>query len=780
MTIDRSPHRNMRAIRGVVETLRTQRDDQPVSAGRKELVFSGLLIALIGASAWLWSSHSRDPAILNDTQAPKPVGLVVVSSRQPSSIEDWVSDALVTGVAAELDAATDIRVLNRDRSAIRIDRTPVSAMQTLANSVYELTGPANASDVVTNTSQTARLTLSLTTNSVAGDDLRAHYQLETNGSQLQGQIVGHLDMLADLALRMSVELRQALDLPARATLTPNIDSLPSTAAAQKILINAGRALTRHNFAEAVAQLSDLELLEPNSALVKRALAQAYKGLGYENDARRYAIDAVRLGANLPREALLNTRAESHVLHHEWNEAEELLNALFLLYPNEYTYGFKLSQVRTTIGDFEGALRLLEQLRKLSNEPEQDSRIDLAAANAQYARGDWQTAVMHAQAALEKANNNDLPSIKALALWWLNRLEKDPDQSLIGQAETLFAKLSNTDGQIAAITRMGTSARERGEYQQSAKQLQRAVDLAKTTGNESRLTTALGALAITRDLQGELLQGLQIKEEVLGIRRRRGNQIGIGIALENLAISHYKLGDTHKARERFSEAKMQFLKTGDLIGSAWVPWHDGRLKLLEGHFQAAKQAFFTAETNAEEKPEGNYELHAQYQILLIRLLEGPGPVETAELIRKAQRLREDYAAALLAPDEAEALLLQAMLEHHDGQREAAVKHALEARNLFRTQGAAYYELKANTELVRMGRIESCAETLSAAASSQHRELALKALVTTYSCPGVQTDLTAIKEESKRLGLFEPLWLATDIQDAAAATALAKRYGWPVRP
>ena len=751
-------------LHAVVDALRDNLEDEAATTSQRELAAAGLLVALLGVVAWLWFNLAG-PA----TPAAERL-LLKVRQTTPPGAESWIAPALRSALKVRLEAGGAARVYAEEYDS-ELMGGPVLPNPATANSGFLLQGQFWELDVTLRSAENN-----------AGSVLLDYRLAHPDGAQHTGTLNGRTDMLADLATRSDAELRSKLNLaPPPSTQPTNAQrEMPESPRAQRLLYSAQTLLSRQQFRRALEQLHKANQIEPDHPMILTSLANAYSGLGYEGEAQAQLTAAVENLRGLSRERQLSIRAAAHIARQEWADAQELLRALFLLFPNDLDYGLRLLRTQTAASDFSAAEETLAELRELPDGLGADPRIDLHAANADYANGDWAAGLVHAHAALDKAQRLKAEGLEAMARWWLNRLDDDRDEAHIRKAAELFRKHNNTDGEIACLTRMGTRARARGDLHSAERFYAQALDLARESGNESRLTTTLGTLAIVKDLQGQLGSGLALKQEVLELRRQRGNQTGIGISLENLGISNYKLGNVAAARRWFSEASEQFKRSNDAIGEAWAPWHEGRLLTLEGRLAEARVAMEQAQSNAITKPEGGYALHVRYELLLLDYLAGITAGNADNVHSDLETLHQDYVAAELLTDAALTRLLQARVAHHRGDALLSKRLAREAYDRFAAEGINDYRLQAATHLLRLGNTEYCAEILEEAPNTEHQPTGLLALAAAYECTEGTINLEQVKTRARERNLFEPLWLATHLQNSGAAAAMAQASGWGIRP
>lgn len=119
--------------------------------------------------------------------------------------------------------------------------------------------------------------------------------------------------------------------------------------------------------------------------------------------------------------------------------------------------------------------------------------------------------------------------------------------------------ANGDGDIglACHTVLGLVARDEGDYERARRHLEQSAAMASALGREVDEQVAkmnLGSVAFDA---GDHSGGISIWVDVLDYHRVRGTSEGMGIALLNLGLGAYRLGQSDDARKRFAEAEALF-------------------------------------------------------------------------------------------------------------------------------------------------------------------------------------------------------------------------------
>ena len=162
------------------------------------------------------------------------------------------------------------------------------------------------------------------------------------------------------------------------------------------------ALRGHDAATAVERFQRVVEWEPAFAPAHSALAAAFQYLFQEEAAKESARRAFELAGSLSREERLLVSARHYEAQAQWPRAIEAYQTLFEFFPDNVEYGTALVYAQVTAGQNREAQATLEALRRLPGPLGKDARIDLAAAVATCAAGDFTSSRQQAEAAVSRA------------------------------------------------------------------------------------------------------------------------------------------------------------------------------------------------------------------------------------------------------------------------------------------------------------------------------------------------------------------------------------------
>jgi tetratricopeptide (TPR) repeat protein len=161
---------------------------------------------------------------------------------------------------------------------------------------------------------------------------------------------------------------------------------------------------------------------------------------------------------------------------------------------------------------------------------------------------------------------------------------DQEASLIHDTFTRLP--TDSPRQAAWIHRLGALAYSRGDYDEAARQYQRALDIRERLGDEAGMATTyhyLGILAHDRSDYGEAARQYQ---RALDIFERLGDQAAMANCYGELAILARKRSDYGEAARQYQRALDIFERLGDQVGMA-TAYHDlGILAYARGDYDEA--------------------------------------------------------------------------------------------------------------------------------------------------------------------------------------------------
>jgi len=368
---------------------------------------------------------------------------------------------------------------------------------------------------------------------------------------------GTESQLDEMVSRAGAELRGKLGAgPVSSSQAAEVKAaLPSSPEATRLYAEGLRKLREFDNIPARDLLQKTVLIDPNQALAHSALSAAYSGLGYDEKARQSARNAFELSARLPREDRLLVEARYRAANKEWDHAIDSYNLLFGFFPDNSEYGILLADSQIRGGKAKDALNTIEALRRLPAPSREDPRIDLAAANAYSAMGDFKQAQASAAVATAKARANSTKSILAPALFF----------------------------QAAAFENLGQAKEATGA-------LDEAASIYKAAGDRSGEARSLEVSANLLADQGDFAEALAKYKEQLAVAREIGNRKLEASGLNNMAILLSNQGDPEGARQIWERALLGFRDISDKPNSAEVLINIAGVLMEEGDLAGATKTY----------------------------------------------------------------------------------------------------------------------------------------------------------------------------------------------
>ena len=187
--------------------------------------------------------------------------------------------------------------------------------------------------------------------------------------------------LPELAARVGATLRSRLGVPGISTSNSSElqAALPSTPDAQRQYFEGLRQLRSFDLLGARDSLNSATTADPNFSLAHAYLADAWQGLGYDDNAKQEARTGFELSAHLGREDKALVEARFREISSEWDKAIDLYRSLWTLYPENPEYAFRTSYVQIRAGKAAEAMGTIAELRKQMGAKNTDPRLDLKEA-----------------------------------------------------------------------------------------------------------------------------------------------------------------------------------------------------------------------------------------------------------------------------------------------------------------------------------------------------------------------------------------------------------------
>jgi serine/threonine protein kinase/tetratricopeptide (TPR) repeat protein len=517
-------------------------------------------------------------------------------------------------------------------------------------------------------------------------------------------------------------------------------SMPSSQAAIKLYAEGLAKLRIGDNMVARDLLQKAVLAEPNSAVVHSALAEAYTALGYDEKARQSARNAFDLSSMLSREDKLLIEARYREANKEWESSINNYRTLFGFFPDKPEYGILLANSQISGGRGKEALATVEQLRGSNLPFHEDPHIDLTAADALFALGNFKESFQMARAAEAKAQTHGLNMIRARALLMqaqaLESLtELEPAKSAAIQSQRLYHTAGDRRGEQATLEVQAHILADQGDLSAALGKYRQQLAMTREIGNRHAEASAMNNMALVLNQQnnaveaksmweralvgfhdvsdkndsaqvqinlagisldeGDLVTAKKIYEEALRNFEEVNDQSGVASATAGIGTVFYAMGDCVQAKTKLEEA----IKL-DLAGGRQGPPADKLVSLadvlqLQGDLKGARQLYQDSLVDAQKNADKSNAAYALFGL-------GELSVYAADF----KQARSNFDQALASRTElgekeniASTQLAIGQLDFEQGDLDSAVRLAGSARETFRELHKKNEEIASSAVLIR---------------------------------------------------------------------------------
>lgn len=542
-----------------------------------------LLLGLSSLLYFFWPGSSSSVP----REAPRPV-VAVLGLRHLSGHPDtiWMGAALPEMLITEISAGARVRVIPAEvvsRSRVSLDLSSEALGPAALERFHQLLGAdhlVTGSFVVVDEGPDRRVRVDLRLLTIPRGELAASFSEEGTEARL-----------FDLAGRLGARLRQALGAPGlsadqeRAARAAH----PASPEAARYYAEGLAALRNFNARGARDLLEKAVAADPQSALLRSGLAQAWSTLGYDHRAAEQAGEALRLASPLSREDRLLIEGRAAETDKRWTKASESYRSLWSFYPDDLEYGLLLAGSLTNGGKGKDALEVVASLRRLSGQAAQDPRLDLAEAAAASALADYERQLRAGRAAAAKAGPGGAEPIVAVGLWHeataLRSLgQRQEALALLARVESICSRAGDRGGVAEALSQSGLIARELGEMDKAQDLYDRALATFRDIGYRRATATLLANLGVLQMYQGKWGQARRSFEEARTAYRDIGDQVGAAGVLASMVGLLSSQGDYEPALQAAREMLELSRETGNRDNEAgglrnlgWVQAELGNLR-----------------------------------------------------------------------------------------------------------------------------------------------------------------------------------------------------------
>jgi len=502
----------------------------------------------------------------------------------------WISTALGDFLTTELGAGGEVRTIPSEsvahaRAELGIDRVTTLGPETLGR-LRDLL----ATDLVV-----------LGSFAVLGEGPEATIRLDSRVQDIDaGEIIilqsvtGTRSDLAGLAIGAAMEIRSRFGLDV-STESMVSDAFPHDPEAARLYAEGVASLRSFDPAGARVKLEQAAIVEPESPLIWGELANAWKTLGYRNNAIEAAVRSKELSEGLDRELRLRIEGQYQVLAGRLDEAVDTFRSLWLVYPDNLEYGLMLADAQVLAGLPDDALATVAELRSLPMPLSGDPRIDLTEADAAYSTGDSIRQVDAAErvvSASQRIGSSELEADGRRALGRGLRGTGKLDLALgeLEAARRLERAAGNAAGEATAGYLLALTYLAMGDVETGTREAESCLAIARNVEAKTTEGDALNLLGSIRLRHGDLVGALEFFNLALELQRDIGNSGGEADVFNNVALVQMWSGDFVSAVDSFTQVRAKFRELGKAGSEAAAVMNLARIDAARGDLDGARSLF----------------------------------------------------------------------------------------------------------------------------------------------------------------------------------------------
>lgn len=369
-------------------------------------------------------------------------------------------------------------------------------------------------------------------------------------------------------------------------------SLPSNKEATRLYAEGRAKLWNFEPVAARDLLVKAEALDPGSAAIHSALADAWSTLGYQTTAQEEAKQAFDLSSTLSREEQLYSEGRYHELMRDWPKASDAYRALTRFFPDNLEYGLRLAAALSSDGKAQDSLQALDALRRLPKPTSNDPRIDLQEAATYDHAGDYQRLKTASANAASKAQKRGSPILLAEAKLLQSQAASRTDDAkaamvLVEESQEIFEHAGDKYGVARAGYRMGDLLFRQGHFAESNAVLEQCLHVFQTLGNDGHVAATLNDIAGGLEEMGELSQAKSMYEQALVKQRLVRNKRGIADTLNNLGTLLVRQGNLSEATRYYEAALPFYQELGEKAAVGYLQLNMGNVLLAQGDLSGAR-------------------------------------------------------------------------------------------------------------------------------------------------------------------------------------------------
>jgi tetratricopeptide (TPR) repeat protein len=136
-----------------------------------------------------------------------------------------------------------------------------------------------------------------------------------------------------------------------------------------------------------------------------------------------------------------------------------------------------------------------------------------------------------------------------------------------RALEVFERIGDQAGMATSYHQLGMIAQERGDYDEAARQYQRSLDIRERLGNQAGIASSYHQFGLLAQDRGDYDEAARQYQRALDIRERLGDQAGMAGAYVQLGVLARRRGDYDEADRQFQRSLDIFKRLGDQAGMA---------------------------------------------------------------------------------------------------------------------------------------------------------------------------------------------------------------------
>ncbi len=527
--------------------------------GRNVIVALAIALALaasIGYRLYVKRGASKALAIPTAANTARSVAVLDLKNTSGHENEAWLSEDLARTLSDDLSVGNQLIVIPARDVLQAAQELHLSEIDTLsAQSLAELKGRLGADYIVSGSY--------LALGKQSGGQVRVELRLLDTASGKTLASIKEQGMEKDvfaLLGRPSDRLRQELGVP-RVTASEAADvfaSIPANPDAARPYSEGLKRLHLFDTLGAIPLLQKAIAVAPEYPLIHADLAGAWAELGYDSKAREEARKAFDLSANLSPDKRSLIEGRYRETSQDWDKAVEIYRTLWIRFPEQPEFGFRLAAAQTAAGKGKDALTTLDGLRKLRSPQNPDPHIEIQEAEAYETLSDYRSERDAASQAAYLARKNGsqllLARARRMDCWAsLNLGEPKRARDACEEARKIDESLGNQSGVARSVSNIASALANEGDIAGAKKKFEAALAITQKIGDKNNMQGALNNLANMLFAQGDLAAADKFYEQGLAVAQERGNKVESANLLNNIAGVYHSQGKLADAERTYDQA-----------------------------------------------------------------------------------------------------------------------------------------------------------------------------------------------------------------------------------